>query len=120
MKYDYLREVPVKDRPKKIATWEKEFFANRKYLPWLVLASLPGLASAGWNAFVLSRWAWASFGLASTELLAVIGFTTVCSGMSSSNWGTYFKDLEPFNYWLDMMLIVGGYIFVMTGMWMGP
>ena len=120
MKYDYLRKIPVNERPKMIASWEKGFFANKKHLTWLLIFTLPGLFSAAWNGFILSRWAWASFGFVGTEFMIITGFAALCSGMSSSNWGTYFRDLEPFNFWLDMMFFAGGYILVMIGMWVGP
>lgn len=120
MKYDYLREVKAENRPKMVACWDKKYFKKKNYMILLILYSLPGMVSALWNAFGLARWAWASFGAAASELLVLIGFNAFCSGMSSSNRGTYFRDLEPFDFWLDMMFIIGGYVFVIIGMWIGP
>lgn len=118
MKYDYLKDVPVRSRPKMLSVWGKAFFTDSKRVRWLVLASFPGVASAIWNA-ILSRWVWALFGLVLSQVLVLIGFTTICSGMASSNWGTYFRSSEPGRYWAEVVFIVGAYAFVMTGMWMG-
>ncbi len=101
-----------------LSVWEKTFFTDCRRVRWLVLASLPGVASAIWNA-VLSRWIWALFGLVLTEALVLVGFTTLCSGMASSNWGTYFRASEPVRYWTDVVIIAGFYAFAMTGMWIG-
>jgi hypothetical protein len=118
MKYDYLKHMPVKSRPKMLSAWEKSYFTDGKHITCLVLASAPGVVSAIWNA-ALSRWIWAMFGLILTEALVLVGFTTICSGMASSNWGTYFRASEPMRYWTDVVIIAGFYAFAMTGMWIG-
>jgi hypothetical protein len=46
-----------------------------------------------------------TFGLVVTAIL----FVAICSGKSSSNWGTYFKLRDPLGYWLDIAVLVGAY-----------
>ncbi len=118
MKYDYLRYMPARSRPKMLSVWEKSYFTDGKRITWLVLASMPGLLSAIMNA-ALSRWKWAVLGLIMTQGLVLTGFTTLCSGMASSNWGTYFRASEPVRYWTEVAIIAGAYAFAMTAMWMG-
>ena len=118
MKYDYLKDVPVRSRPRMLSVWDTAFFTDSKRVSWLVLASAPGVLSAIWNA-TSSRWAWALFGFVASQFLVLIGFTTICSGMASSNWGTYFRSSEPGRYWAAVVVIACAYAFVMTGMWIG-
>ena len=119
MKYDYLRTSPVRERPKMVAIWGGEYFRDWRKAGCFVLLSLPSSASAAWNGFVLSRWAWAAFGFVAGELLVFAGFISICSGMASSNWGTYFRETEPVRFWLSVAICGLGYVLVMAGMWLG-
>lgn len=119
MKYDYLRNIPVKKRPKMVAIWGKEYFSDSKNWVWILFASIPGLVSAIYNAIFLYRWWWAIFGLIVSEFLIAICFTAFCSGMTSSNWGTYFRDSEPYRYWFSITFIFVAYFFVFALMWLG-
>jgi hypothetical protein len=101
-----------------LSAWEKSYFTGRKRITWFVLASVPGVLSAIWNA-AISRWMWAMIGLVLTEVMVLVGFTTICSGMASSNWGTYFRASEPGRYWTEVLIIAGAYAFAMTAMWIG-
>jgi len=119
MEYDYLKKLPVRKRPKMLSLWGKEYYRDWKKLRWFLLFSLPGALSALWNSYILDRWKWALFGFVASQFLIAIGFTFICSGMSSSNWGTYFKETEPLRYWIDLAILLCMYFFVMFGMWIG-
>jgi hypothetical protein len=47
----------------------------------------------------------AGLGIATiATVLAAVLFVTLCSGCSSSNWGTYFRSREPGRYWFDVAI----------------
>ena len=119
MKYDHLRQIQPKDRPKSLSIWGKEYFSRWKYLKWFILASIPGITNALVMGFSLNRWQWALFGFAICQYLTIVGFISLCSGTCTSNWGTYFKDKEPWPFWIHMLIISGAYVFVICLMWLG-
>ena len=119
MKYDHFRCLPVEARPKMIAIWGGEYFTDGRRLKWFLLASAPGLASAITNVVWSSRWKWAIAGMIGTEWLVVAAFTALCSGMASSNWGTYFRISEPIRFWTHVGFMGLAYTLVMAGMWVG-
>jgi hypothetical protein len=119
MKYDYLRQYHPKDRPKMLPVWGNEYFMNWKYLRWFMLSSLPGIMNAFVLGFAFSKWKWSIFGFIVSQYLIMVGFVFLCSGMCSSNWGTYFKEKEPEPYWNHIKAIIGAYILVMCLMWFG-
>ena len=45
---------------------------------------------------------------------AVIPFSILVNGMSSTNWGTYFRNTEPIRYWIDVIIWTVAYILVAT------
>ncbi|CAB1078421.1 hypothetical protein D1AOALGA4SA_6162, partial [Olavius algarvensis Delta 1 endosymbiont] len=113
------KNLPVKKRPKMVAIWGREYFSDSRNLLWLLFASIPGLVSAIYNALFLHRWGWAIFGLTVSEFIVVICFTALCSGMISSNWGTFFRDSEPYRCWIGITFIFVAYFFVFALMWFG-
>ena len=42
-------------------------------------------------------------------VVATFLFAQLCSGRSSSNWGTYFRRSEPGRYWRDVALVAAIY-----------
>ena len=117
MKYDHLRKLRPKDRPKSLSIWGKEYFTSWKYLKWFILASIPGITNALVMGFALDKWKSSLFGFAICQYLTVVGFVSLSSGMCTSNWGTYFRDKEPGQFWNHLFVILGVYVFVICLMW---
>jgi hypothetical protein len=117
MKYEYLRSVPVEDRPKMIPLWGREYFTHWQSLRWFLLLSIPSLGSTLWNLFALGRWKGPLFGLLVCQYLVAVGFVSMCSDMCSSNWGTHFRSSEPFRFWVGLSVIVFAYTLGMGAIW---
>jgi hypothetical protein len=120
MPYDYLRDMPVKERPQSLAYYGlgARYFRDWSKLRWFLLACSPYLACAMRNGFFLSRWIFAGIIILFGGALSYLLFISAFSGMTSSNWGTYFRDSEPVRYWLDMALIGLFYVGFLVAMWM--
>jgi hypothetical protein len=84
-----------------------------------VLVLLPVLSSAG-AAWVRGRAAGeVVLLLAIGVVVSVILFVVLCSGVSSSNWGTYSRRSEPVRYWLDVGILCLAYVgLCLAGYWM--
>jgi len=127
MKFDHLRSLPPKNRPKSIALWtntsvfpyllSSEYFAEWKHLRWFLLFSVPGIASSVWKGLIEYRWGLAIFALVVTQYLITLLFVSFRSGMVSSNWGTYFRKSEPGAFWTNIIITFGVYVFVIVGIW---
>lgn len=114
---DDLRNVRCERRPRMIAAlpdgWV--YFRNWSTLRWFLVLSLPPIASAFavWihgHGFWQAAGVW-MFGFA----ISIVLFVSLCSGRSSSNTGTYFRQTEPVRYWAEIVLIVAVYIAVCCG-----
>jgi hypothetical protein len=117
--YEYLRKTPPGERPKFFRLSGKNCFADRKYLLSFLLCSVPGAVSFAWNAAVLYRWKQALLGFVISEFCLVAIFDQLCSGVASSNWGTYFRKTEPIRFWMNIIVLICAYIFILSGIWFG-
>jgi hypothetical protein len=88
------------------------YFSTWRTLRWFLALSLPpiGSAVAVWmhgHGFWQAAGVWL-FGF----VISIPLFVSLCSGMSSSNKGTYFRRTEPERYWVEIALMVAVYIAV--------
>ena len=101
--YQELRGMPVADRPRMLPLfpWGTPYFRRWRTLRWFLVVLAPVLASA----FQLWRH---QHGVGVAVFFGVVGgwlaaclFVTLASGMSSSSWGTYFRQTEAAEYWMQ-------------------
>jgi hypothetical protein len=99
MKYQNLKGIPVKERPRKLLpAYSVEYFQG-----WYLIIFLSVLLLIVFNgiiAGVIQQSWWFILGvlIAAAGYLAV--FVSICSGVTSSNIGTYFRETEPVRYWI--------------------
>lgn len=86
------------------------YFQEWRTLRWFLLLSLPPLVS-GVSFWLRRHQAGGAifFGFVGVAMDAYL-FTALCSGMTSSNWGTYFRDREPIRYWFEVVLLAAVYL----------
>ncbi len=106
MKYDHLKNIAVKDRPKKLTTdWNKEYFRGRSLLSISLLIGLcilnNFLAIINGKA-LLAGVVCFSIGIAAALLFHV----SIFSGFISTNTGSYFKETEPIRFWINTIILV--------------
>ncbi|MBL8792650.1 MAG: hypothetical protein JNM56_01965 [Planctomycetia bacterium] len=110
--HDQLRSLPCERRPQSIAVFPQGWAYLRSWrtFRWFLLLLAPVVASV--VAIVVRDRPWWGAGLLGLLGLAVASalFVTLQSGMSSSNWGTYFRTREPGRYWLDVAILGAAYL----------
>ena len=96
---DEWQNVPCADRPRlPLFPAGLAFFKTWKTLRWFLLLLLPVLSSAA--AALRQRGLFAATGVLLLGLVvAAVLFVQLCSGVSSSNWGTFYRRREPARYW---------------------
>jgi len=76
------------------------YFGSWRTLRWFLLLVLPLLFSAG-AAYLLGRGLGTAFGILVMGVgFAAMLFVALCSGIASSNWGTFERRREPVPFWL--------------------
>jgi hypothetical protein len=119
--FEEIESVPCAARPRSIPVFPGglRFFRDWKTAKWVLLMLLPVLSSAG-AAWVRGRAAREAVILLAVGVAAsVVVFVMLCSGVSSSNWGTYSRRREPVRYWVDVGLFGLAYIgLCLAGYWM--
>jgi hypothetical protein len=99
MKYQNLKDMPVKERPRKLLpAYSIEYFKGWYLIIFLSVLLL--IVLNGTMAGVTQQNWWVILGvlIAAAGYLAV--FVSICSGVTSSNIGTYFRETEPVRYWI--------------------
>lgn len=104
--HEHLKDIPAAERPKMVSLfpWGASCFRAWRSVRWFVGLLLPVAASA------VSLW-YRQHGLGVSLFVGLVGayvaaclFVALCSGMASSNWGTYFREREPRQYWLQVVI----------------
>jgi hypothetical protein len=110
MRYQYLRDRPIKSRPRNLLPDYSVEYLRGWYLIIFLCVLLLIVLNGTIAGIIQHNW-WAILGviIACVGYLAV--FTSLCSGMISTNIGTYFRETEPFRYW-----ITTGIITIMVGL----
>lgn len=106
-----LRQVPVRERPRMIAALPRGwlYFRSWRTLRWFVLLCLPGIGSA-LAVWLRGHGLWQALGLWVLGFAAaILIFVDFCSGMASSNIGTYFRESEPVRFWTSVGLLCAVY-----------
>ncbi|HVT83435.1 MAG TPA: hypothetical protein VHM90_22530 [Phycisphaerae bacterium] len=113
-----LEDMPPRERPEELplfpAGWK--YFRRWRTCRWyllMLLAPCAGLCAA---------WMRGSFGggivvLVMGGTFGAVVFVQINSGMSSSNWGTYFRGKEPWRYWADVSLWTALYLGISAAGW---
>lgn len=50
---------------------------------------------------------------------AAAAFRDICGRMTSSNWGTYYREQEPVRYWLSVAVSVAAYLMLSVAGYFG-
>jgi hypothetical protein len=104
--------MPLEGRQRSLPIFPRGlvYFRRWRTMRWFVLLLTPVCASAG--AGSAHRWT-----LGETAIFLLIGvaatlvlFVALCSGVESSNWGTYHRRSEPIRYWLHVGIIGLAYL----------
>lgn len=102
-------KYPVEERPRFIA-YSLAPYMKWRYLRWYLLLLVPVMLST------------AAFYLRGGSLFKTVGtfvlgagisfalFTMLCSGIDTSNWGTYFRSTEPIRYWIGVCIVAVFYV----------
>ncbi len=110
--HEQLDHVPSDQRPRMIGALPRgaSYFRRWRSLRWFLLLLVPPSASAyAFWTHGQTVWEAAGFlllGVAPASLL----FVFLCSGMSSSNTGTYFRHREPVRFWAEVAILIAVYI----------
>ena len=117
MKYEHLKNLPVKNRQKMLGPdWNKKYFQGNYLIP------VVGIVAA---ALINSMFALIyNQGLFEVILCNIIGIPaavvvhlSIFSGFISSNTGSYFRQTEPVRYWFTLCFPFMGYVLTQIGMW---
>ena len=115
--HDPLQDHPVSERPRMMGALPRGwiFFRTWRTLRWFLLLALPSIASAVavWmrgHGYLQAAGLWL-LGFA----VAILIFVFCCSGMSSSNTGTYFRQTEPVRFWSEVVLLSIVYVALCCG-----
>jgi lipopolysaccharide export LptBFGC system permease protein LptF len=112
MMHKQLKDIPVSERAKMVSLfpWGVPFFREWRLLRWFLASLLPVMASA------LSPW-FREHRLGTSLFIGILGaylaaclFVALCSGMTSSNWGTFFRQSEPTQYWSTVVIMGALYL----------
>ena len=110
--HEHLKEIPVERRPKMLPLLPggASYFRVWRSLRWFLVLLVPVAGSA------VSLWS-RKHGIGLSLIVGVLGifvaaslFVDLCSGMTSSNWGTYFRQTEPKRYWLQVAVVAFFYL----------
>ncbi len=116
MKYQNFKDMPVKERPRKLLpAYSLEYFHGWYLIIFLSLLLL--IVFNGIIAGVIQQSWWFILGvlIAAAGYLAV--FVSICSGVTSSNIGTYFRETEPVRYWITNGIITFIVCLVCIAVW---
>ena len=106
-----LTSMPPSRRPRMLS-WSPGgwgMFQKWRTSRWFILMLVPvvaGTVSAWYRVGIFTAIAMFLFGMVVSASL----FRVLCSGMESSNWGTYFRETEPIRYWTGVAILVVAYI----------
>jgi hypothetical protein len=99
------RNEPCGSRPRRIPLFPRglAYFRTWRTLRWFLVLMLPLLCSAG-AACVHGRGLLMAGGilLLGTTFAGAL-FVDLCSRMSSSNWGTFYRGREPARFWITVV-----------------
>ena len=112
----HIKGTPVSDRPMmQCARWSRSRFRGKSLV--IIVTLLVLIVGNGTLAYAIQgRW---------ESLLMIIfaaGFllpthVSLNSGVSSSNWGTYYRDTEPVRFWLDNIISSAAVLFAAYAAW---
>lgn len=103
MTYPHLKDIPVKERPRKLMpAYSKEYF-REGYL-WTFLVGLLLIVANGTFAGVVHKSWWVLLWITISSAGYLGLFVDLCSGRISSSVGTYFRETEPVRYWIDCVI----------------
>jgi hypothetical protein len=103
MNYDKLKDIEPRQRPKMLGLpWTKECFQGPRLFIFMT-AVLALIGNGMLAAIIRDRWTPLLATFIALPFLAVTHLS-VCSGFTSSNTGTYFRDREPIRFWLQTVL----------------
>ncbi|MGH7174705.1 MAG: hypothetical protein ACRELG_30945 [Gemmataceae bacterium] len=99
---DDWQDTPCASRPQRLPLFPEgfKFFKAWRTFRWFLLLLLALLSSVA-VAYLRGRRLGEAVGLLLLGVgFAAVLFVEVCSGMSSSNWGTFYRRREPVEYWI--------------------
>lgn len=116
--YDQYRYLRPKERPRSLGMWPDGTALAWHNFRWLLLLFLPPCASAigGYCLENLSIAA-AIFIFLAGSLSAVVLFTQLHYGVTSSNHGTYFRNREPVRFFIDVIITSAMYLLLSAQGW---
>ncbi len=113
-----FEELQPSDRPRFLPTFPRGlvYFRRWRTLRWFLVALIPiavSLAAAWWRGH-----AWQGVGaFILGTAFTVVAFVDICSGMTSSNWGTHFRSREPIRFWIGIVIMVPIYVLATMAGW---
>ena len=114
--YKGLESVPPSERPEGIPIFPDglKYFRRWNTLKWFLALMIPVICSAV-AAYVHGHGVWQAVGEVVLGSAFALGlFHTLCSGVASSNLGTYFRRTEPDAYWFDVCILTFAYLFIVA------
>jgi hypothetical protein len=109
--HEHLKSIPVEHRPKMISLFPAGacYFRTWQTFRWFLVLLWP-VASSVASIYVRKHAIGVVIlvGLTGVFVAATL-FVDLCSGMASSNWGTYFRETEPRRYWSQVAIVAGIY-----------
>lgn len=100
------------DRPRSLSllSYGGIYFRQWRSVRWFFLLLIPALASGAATVFRGVGWFPAIVIAVVAVSVSVVLFVELCSGITSSNWGTYFRRREPIEYWVSVTVLVLSYL----------
>lgn len=117
MKYDYLKEIPVKERRSMLAPdWNSKYFKGYCIISILIIAGISLV-----NGFLAISFDRGAFEVIFCNIIglpfALIVHLSIFSGFISSNTGSYFRETEPIRYWTTIGFPFMGFVFTQIAIW---
>jgi hypothetical protein len=113
--WENARKIPCTERPRGLSYFPEgwTYFRDWRWLRWFLLSLAPfvlSLTVGVWRKQIIPLALIAAMG----TVVATIIFLVLVTGATSSNWGTYFRDQEPFYYWRDVAITIVCYVALAT------
>jgi len=117
MKYDYLKNISVKERQSMLAPdWNKKYFQGRYLFTVLLIitvTTINGIFAISYGKSIFVVCFWDVIGIP----LAIIVHLSIFSGFISCNTGSYFRATEPIRFWFTTGFPLFGYVFSQLTIW---
>jgi len=108
--------MQLSDRPRLLLpAYSKDYFSGKKLCYFIILCLL--VVSNGVLVGLIRESWWAALPIVVGVAGMLVFHVSVCSGVNSSNVGTYFRETEPVRFWASNILLLFGVSLIGSSGW---